>query len=235
MKTKPIFITVIIFLLAFAVMTSCNAGDKGVQSPMPTEDPTEEQTEEPTEKPTEEPTEEPSSLLDGFIPYVAKAEHEQFILDFLDCINRRDYSSMSEFSTPADRATDEICYTAEDSWCKKINELVVTDIRRIDPTPAKMGMNILLWAYEKNGKLDEAPEYLTNIELVESYLVCVEADASYVASGLVHNGHNDWVITLVFDDNEWGIAGCNGLNKAENVLIGMEDVHEMEEFVPPEQ
>ena len=74
MKTKPIFITVIIFLLAFAVMTSCNAGDKGVQSPMPTED--------PTEKPTEEPTEEPSSLLDGFIPYVAKTEHEQFILDF---------------------------------------------------------------------------------------------------------------------------------------------------------
>ena len=82
MKTKPIFITVIIFLLAFAVMTSCNAGDKGVQSPMPTEEPTEKPTEEPTEKPTEEPTEEPSSLLDGFIPYVAKTEHEQFILDF---------------------------------------------------------------------------------------------------------------------------------------------------------
>ena len=54
MKTKPIFITVIIFLLAFAVMTSCNAGDKGVQSPMPTEEPIEKPTEEPTEEPTED-------------------------------------------------------------------------------------------------------------------------------------------------------------------------------------
>ena len=72
MKKILVFFTVIMLLAAFAVMTSCNAGDKGVQSPMPTE--------EPIEKPTEEPTEEPSSLLDGFIPYVAKAEHEQFMV-----------------------------------------------------------------------------------------------------------------------------------------------------------
>ena len=55
MKKILVFFTVIMLLAAFAVMTSCNAGDKGVQSPMPTE--------EPTEEPTE-PTESEESALD---------------------------------------------------------------------------------------------------------------------------------------------------------------------------
>ena len=253
MKTKPIFITVIIFLLAFAVMTSCNAGDKGVQSPMPTEEPTEKPTEEPTEKPTEEPTEEPtveptedpSAFLDEFTQYTAKTENEQFILDYFNCINRDERRQMYEFFIPRDReiVRSLISDSTNNLWQDRIYELVVTEIKRVDPGLSDPLMNLSRYAYGKNTDDDweHAPGYLKDMNLVESYLVCAEVYANEFAwthsSDRIKSGHNDWLITLVYDENEWGLAIDFSVFHISDAMIAYDadELHEMEEFVPPEQ
>ena len=240
---KLISLVAAIILVMGVLFTGCQPENDPPASGDPTEAPSD--TAPASEKPTEEPTEDPSAFLDEFTQYKAKTENEQFILDYFNCINRDERRQMYKFFIPRDReiVRSLISDSTNNLWQDRIYELVVTEIKRVDPGLSDPLMNLSRYAYGKNTDDDweHAPGYLKDMNLVESYLVCAEVYANEFAwthsSDRIKSGHNDWLITLVYDENEWGLAIDFSVFHISDAMIAYDadELHEMEEFVPPEQ